>query len=92
MGGGAGVRPWLLVGALCREQAVAYCGRLTACLPAAQVEAEKRRRQGEAWPAEEEAAFRQKIAQRYDQEGSPYYASARLWDDGVSGAGQQLHH
>eukprot|EP00775_Hariotina_reticulata_P005920 gene5920-6160_t len=49
----------------------------------AQVEADKHQRSGGSWPAEEEAKFKSKIIDRYDQEGSPYYASARLWDDGV---------
>ena len=38
---------------------------------------------GEAWPAEEEAQFTAEIRERYETQGSPYYASARLWDDGV---------
>jgi hypothetical protein len=51
-------------------------------LPWLQVESDKAARKGGAWPAEEEAAFRAKIVERYDNEGSPYFASARLWDDG----------
>jgi 3-methylcrotonyl-CoA carboxylase beta subunit len=38
---------------------------------------------GEAWPAEEEAAFKRPIEAQYETQGHPYYASARLWDDGV---------
>jgi len=38
---------------------------------------------GGAWSAEEEAAFKAPIRARYDREGHPYYASARLWDDGI---------
>jgi acetyl-CoA carboxylase carboxyltransferase component len=34
-------------------------------------------------PPEAQAAFKQPILDRYEREGSPYYASARLWDDGV---------
>jgi 3-methylcrotonyl-CoA carboxylase beta subunit len=37
----------------------------------------------EAWSAEEEAAFKSPIRARYEAEGSPYYATARLWDDGI---------
>lgn len=40
-------------------------------------------RAGESWSAEEEAAFKQPILEKYECEGHPYYASARLWDDGV---------
>jgi 3-methylcrotonyl-CoA carboxylase beta subunit len=38
---------------------------------------------GEAWPSEEEEAFKAPIRERYEVEGSPYYATARLWDDGI---------
>ncbi|WP_175690865.1 carboxyl transferase domain-containing protein [Burkholderia anthina] len=38
---------------------------------------------GGAWSAEEEEAFKQPIRDQYERQGHPYYASARLWDDGV---------
>jgi len=38
---------------------------------------------GKSWSAEEEAAFKAPIREQYEQQGHPYYASARLWDDGV---------
>jgi 3-methylcrotonyl-CoA carboxylase beta subunit len=38
---------------------------------------------GEDWPREAEEAFKAPIRERYEIEGSPYYATARLWDDGV---------
>lgn len=38
---------------------------------------------GGAWSAEEEVAFKAPIRDRYETEGDPYYATARLWDDGV---------
>ncbi len=38
---------------------------------------------GDTWSAEEEAAFRQPIIDQYEHEGHPYYASARVWDDGI---------
>ena len=37
----------------------------------------------EAWPAEEEEAFKAPIRAQYEKQGHPYYASARLWDDGI---------
>ncbi len=40
-------------------------------------------RTGEAMSDEEEAAFKTPIIERYEAEGHPYFASARLWDDGV---------
>src|SRR3546814_274142 len=38
---------------------------------------------GEEWSAEDEEAFRAPIRDRYDAQGDPYYATARLWDDGI---------
>jgi 3-methylcrotonyl-CoA carboxylase beta subunit len=38
---------------------------------------------GGSWSKEEEAAFKQPILEQYDREGHPYYATARLWDDGI---------
>jgi 3-methylcrotonyl-CoA carboxylase beta subunit len=38
---------------------------------------------GGAWSAEEEEAFKTPIREQYEKQGHPYYASARLWDDGV---------
>ncbi|PAT35244.1 carboxyl transferase domain-containing protein [Vandammella animalimorsus] len=38
---------------------------------------------GGQWSAEEEEAFKAPIRQQYEEQGHPYYASARLWDDGV---------
>lgn len=38
---------------------------------------------GDSWSAEEEEAFKAPIRQQYETQGHPYYATARLWDDGV---------
>jgi 3-methylcrotonyl-CoA carboxylase beta subunit len=38
---------------------------------------------GGAWSEAEEEAFKAPIRAQYEHEGHPYYASARLWDDGV---------
>jgi 3-methylcrotonyl-CoA carboxylase beta subunit len=38
---------------------------------------------GEDWPAEAEEKFKAPIRQQYETQGHPYYASARLWDDGI---------
>jgi acetyl-CoA carboxylase carboxyltransferase component len=40
-------------------------------------------RQDKQLSREEEEAIRQPILEKYDREGSPYYSTARLWDDGV---------
>jgi 3-methylcrotonyl-CoA carboxylase beta subunit len=39
--------------------------------------------EGGTWPAEEEEAFKRPIREGYEAEGNPYYATARLWDDGI---------
>jgi len=38
---------------------------------------------GEDWSAKEEEDFRAPILEQYEHQGHPYYASARVWDDGV---------
>jgi 3-methylcrotonyl-CoA carboxylase beta subunit len=38
---------------------------------------------GGAWSADDEEAFKAPIRRQYEEQGHPYYASARLWDDGV---------
>jgi 3-methylcrotonyl-CoA carboxylase beta subunit len=40
-------------------------------------------KRGETWSAEDEQAFAEPIRLRYEEQGSPYYSTARLWDDGV---------
>jgi 3-methylcrotonyl-CoA carboxylase beta subunit len=37
----------------------------------------------EQWTGEQAEAFKAPIRQRYEDEGNPYYATARLWDDGI---------
>ena len=39
--------------------------------------------QGKSWPEADEGAFKAPIREQYEHQGSPFYASARLWDDGV---------
>ncbi|MCW8950967.1 MAG: methylcrotonoyl-CoA carboxylase [Sedimenticola sp.] len=38
---------------------------------------------GENWSAEDEEAFKTPVKDQYEHQGHPYYASARLWDDGI---------
>ncbi|NKJ44293.1 carboxyl transferase domain-containing protein [Novosphingobium sp. SG720] len=40
-------------------------------------------RDAATWTSEEAEAFKAPIRQKYEDEGNPYYATARLWDDGV---------
>jgi len=38
---------------------------------------------GKSWSKDEEDAFKKPIREQYERQGHPYYATARLWDDGV---------
>lgn len=49
----------------------------------ATVKRDQKERVGEAWSQEAENEFKQPIIDTYEEQGHPYYASARLWDDGV---------
>lgn len=49
----------------------------------AQVKRDQKDKRGETWSAEDEASFKQPIIDDYEHQGHPYYASARLWDDGI---------
>jgi len=49
----------------------------------AQVRRDGMERRGESWSEAEETAFKRPILEQYEHQGHPYYASARLWDDGV---------
>jgi 3-methylcrotonyl-CoA carboxylase beta subunit len=40
-------------------------------------------RDADKWTKDEEEAFKAPVRQRYEDEGNPYFATARLWDDGV---------
>jgi len=49
----------------------------------AQVKKDGLEAQGKNWSADEENAFKTPIREQYEHQGHPYYASARLWDDGI---------
>jgi len=49
----------------------------------AQVKRDQFERAGETWSKEDEATFKKPVIDTYEKQGHPYYASARLWDDGV---------
>ena len=40
-------------------------------------------REGKPFTNEEEESIRQPILEKYEHEGSPYYSTARIWDDGI---------
>ena len=49
----------------------------------ATVKGEGSEARGEAWPTADEEQFRERIRAQYESQGHPYYATARLWDDGI---------
>jgi 3-methylcrotonyl-CoA carboxylase beta subunit len=49
----------------------------------AQVKRDGLEKSGKSWSVEDEEAFKAPIRAQYETQGHPYYASARLWDDGV---------
>ncbi len=62
---------------------VSVMGGEQAAAVLAQVKRDQKEREGTDWSADEEAAFKQPVIDSYERQGHPYYASARLWDDGV---------
>ncbi len=49
----------------------------------ATVRREQFEQRGEQWPSADEEAFKAPIRDQYEAQGNPYYATARLWDDGI---------
>lgn len=49
----------------------------------AQVRREALEAQGKQWSQQEEEKFKAPLREQYETQGHPYYASARLWDDGI---------
>ena len=54
-----------------------------AALVLSTVKSEGLEARGEEWSEKDKADFEEMIRQQYETQGHPYYASARLWDDGV---------
>ncbi len=49
----------------------------------AQVTRDKKAKLNESWTEQEEALLKKPILEQYERQGHPFYASARLWDDGI---------
>jgi len=49
----------------------------------AQIKRDALEAKGQSWPVDEEEAFKAPIRDQYETQGHPYYAGARLWDDGL---------
>jgi 3-methylcrotonyl-CoA carboxylase beta subunit len=62
---------------------VSVMGGEQAAAVLAQVKRDQKEREGTDWSADDEVAFKQPVIDSYERQGHPYYASARLWDDGV---------
>ena len=62
---------------------ISVMGGAQAASVLATVKREQHERRGEEWSAEDEAAFKAPIREQYEDQGSPYYSTARLWDDGI---------
>jgi 3-methylcrotonyl-CoA carboxylase beta subunit len=62
------------IGVMGKEQAAAVL---------ATIKRDSMEARGESWSAAAEEEFKAPIRERYEAEGNPYYATARLWDDGI---------
>jgi acetyl-CoA carboxylase carboxyltransferase component len=58
-------------------------GALQAASVLTTVKRDQLAREGHELSSEEERAIREPILAKYEHEGSPYYSTARLWDDGI---------
>jgi acetyl-CoA carboxylase carboxyltransferase component len=62
---------------------ISVMGGLQAATVLTTVKRDQLAREGKTLAPDEEAAIRQPILDKYEHEGSPYYSTARLWDDGI---------
>ena len=62
---------------------ISVMGGTQAASVLAQVKRDGIEARGGTWSAEDEAAFRAPVEAQYEAQGHPFYASARLWDDGI---------
>jgi 3-methylcrotonyl-CoA carboxylase beta subunit len=62
---------------------ISVMGGAQAASVLATVKREQLEGRGEEWSAEDEEAFRAPIREDYENQGSPYHATSRLWDDGI---------
>ncbi|HQP37555.1 MAG TPA: carboxyl transferase domain-containing protein, partial [Polyangiaceae bacterium] len=49
----------------------------------AQIRRDALEAKGETWPADQQEAFKKPLRDQFEHQGHPYYASARIWDDGI---------
>ena len=65
-----------------RNSRLSVMGGAQAASVLATVQRDSLEAQGQEWSPEEEAAFKAPILEQHERGGHPYYATARLWDDG----------
>jgi 3-methylcrotonyl-CoA carboxylase beta subunit len=58
----------------------------------AKVKADALKAQGNPWSASDQAYYEETIRSQYEEQGHPFYATARLWDDGVIDPGDSRHY
>lgn len=49
----------------------------------AQIAEDQHKRSGKTWTDDQANKIKKPIIEQFDKEGSPYYSTARLWDDGI---------
>ena len=62
---------------------ISVMGGMQAASVLATVKEDQLAARGETWSPDERAAFEGPIRSQYEEQGEPYYATARLWDDGI---------
>jgi 3-methylcrotonyl-CoA carboxylase beta subunit len=62
---------------------ISVMGGEQAAMVLAQVKRDQLQRHGESWSEAAEAEYKRPILEKYEREGSPYYSTARLWDDDI---------
>jgi len=62
---------------------ISVMGGEQAAMVLATVRRDRIESEGGSWAAEDEGAFKKPIRDQYETQGSPYYSTARLWDDGI---------
>ena len=62
---------------------ISVMGGAQAAIVLATVKRDNLEAKGHVWSEDDEAAFKAPILEQYERQGHPYYATARLWDDGI---------
>jgi acetyl-CoA carboxylase carboxyltransferase component len=70
---------------------ISVMGGEQAAMVLAQVKRDQLGREGRTWTDAEEAEYKRPTLEKYETEGSPYYSTARLWDDGIVDPAETRH-